>query len=88
MVTHYATLYGFQKKEIGKVFSMSTMRRLDVITQRAQKARILVNEVRPDMQIDRAGMRALSDEIRMRVGRNTSARNASVRSAASTTTGW
>lgn len=88
MVTHYATLYGFQKKEIGKVLSMSTMRRLDVITQRAQKARILVNEVRPDMQIDRAGMRALSDEIRMRVGRNTSARNASVRSAASTTTGW
>lgn len=88
MVTYYATLYRFQKKEIGKVLSMSTMRRLDVITQRAQKARILVNEVRPDMQIDRAGMRALSDEIRMRVGRNTSARNASVRSAASTTTGW
>lgn len=67
---------------------MTTMRRFAVITQRAQEAHITVNRVRPEMQIDGAGMRALSDEMRVRIGRNTSARNASARSAASTTTGW
>ena len=67
---------------------MSAAKRLAVIAKSAQKARITVNEIPSDMQIDMAGIRALSDEMRDRIGRNTTARNASVRSAASTTTGW
>lgn len=62
--------------------------KLDEIKEDAQAAGITVDRVPEDKQIDGAGMRALADEDQVQRARRNSARNASWRSAANTSTGF
>ena len=60
----------------------------EIFEKKATEAGVKVNEVDSEMQIDGAGLRALADEDRVQRARRNSARNASWRSAANTSTGF
>lgn len=53
----------------------------EIFEKKATEAGVKVNEVDPEMQIDGAGMRALADEMKDRIGRNNTARHQSEISA-------
>ena len=65
---------------------MSPAERLINIINSTENAPISAAEIPSELQIDIAGLRSLSYEMKDRIGRNIAARNASVRSAATTTT--
>ena len=65
---------------------MSPAERLAHIINTTENAPIAAVEIPAELQIDMSGLRSLSFEMKDRIGRNIAARNASVRSAAMTTT--
>lgn len=66
---------------------MSPAESLRAIISENKIAPIRATDVPEELQIDMNGLRCLSFEMKERIGRNTAARNASARSAATTTTG-
>ena len=58
------------------------------IMENAIVAGIQTNSISENMQIDGVGMRALTDEMEVRISRNNAGRNASLKSAAETSTGY
>lgn len=58
------------------------------IMKDATDAGIQTNSISESMQVDGIGMRALADEMKVRISRTNAGRNASLRSAAETSTGY